>query len=277
MKLAPAFLSVASVVLSCIEADAQDGSTYHNVSVGDLVPANVSSDAISTSLTTTNSTVPKGTKTYTVSLRANATKNNFAAGILISPTHVLTGGASVGGDIRYASIGSHYNNGTEDGEQIKVVAILSHPNISESAQYAYDYVVLELQRPSSFKPIPFGDNSDIKDGETVVKLGWYNTGGQDQVAHELQRADVQLMSNEECAKMTPVDNSRMCSRPVGNQNSCTGDYGGPLIVERPEGDVLIGMVSWGDDCKKPGYPSYYSRLSVGLDWIESIVKGECFH
>ncbi|KAL3664483.1 hypothetical protein V7S43_010237 [Phytophthora oleae] len=224
MKLVSVLLSFALVALSCIAANAQDGSSYHNVSVGDLVPANVSSDTISTSLTTTNSTVPKGTKTYTVSLRVNATHNNFAAGILISPTHVLTGGASISADIRYASIGSHYNNGTEDGEQIKVVAILSHPNISEIAQYAYDYVVLQLQRPSFFKPIPFGDNVNIKDGEIVTKLGWYNTGGQGQIAHELQRADVQLMSNEECSKVTSVDDSRMCSRPVRNQNSCTGDH-----------------------------------------------------
>ncbi|KAF1778901.1 Peptidase S1, PA clan [Phytophthora cactorum] len=92
----------------------------------------------------------------------------------------------------------------------------------------------------------------IKDGEIVTKLGWYNTGGESQDAHELQCADVQLMSNEECSKVTFVDDTRMCSHPVGNQCSCTGDYGGPLIVERPEGDVLVGMVSWGDDCKKPG-------------------------
>ncbi|KAG3108866.1 hypothetical protein PI125_g11459 [Phytophthora idaei] len=85
------------------------------------------------------------------------------------------------------------------------------------------------------------------------------------------------MSNEECSKVTFVDDTRMCSHPVGNQCSCTGDYRGPLIVERPEGDVLVGMVSWGDDCKKPGYSSYYSRILVGRDWIESVISGQCFH
>ncbi|KAG3102105.1 hypothetical protein PI124_g7556 [Phytophthora idaei] len=126
-------------------------------------------------------------------------------------------------------------------------------------------------------PLVAADGSDIKYGETVTKLGWYNTGGEGQKAHELQRADVQLMSNEECSKVTSVDDTRMCSRPIGNQQSCTGDYGGPLILERPEVDILVGMVSWGDDCMKPGYPSYYSRIPVGRDWIESTIGGQCFH
>ncbi|KAJ8525165.1 hypothetical protein ON010_g15950 [Phytophthora cinnamomi] len=278
MKLVTAFLAIASatVALGYLPSDAQDAPSYTNVSVSGLTPSDISSG---TSLRPTKSTVPKGTKTYTTSLRINATHSNFCAAVLISPKHLLTGGGCVGGDIRYASIGSHYNSGTEDGEQIKVVAILNHPNISENSQYSYDFVVLELQKPSSFKPIPLAaaDGSDIKVGETVTKLGWYNTGGEGQHAHELQRADVQLISNEECSKRTFVDDTMMCSRPVGNDSSCNGDYGGPLIVERPEGDILVGMVSWGADCKKSGYPSYYSRIPVGRDWIESVVRGECFH
>ncbi|KAF1783592.1 Peptidase S1, PA clan [Phytophthora cactorum] len=107
-------------------------------------------------------------------------------------------------------------------------------------------------------PLAAADGSDIKYGETA----------KDRRHIELQRADVQLMSNEECSKVTSVDDTRMCSRPIGNQQSCTGDYGGPLIVERPE---------LGDDCMKPGYPSYYSRIPVGRDWIESTIGDQCFH
>ncbi|KAF1779332.1 Peptidase S1, PA clan [Phytophthora cactorum] len=274
MKLVSAFVYVSSIAmgLSALATNAQGGSNYSNVSVSDFVPSNLSSDVIATSLKTGTTTVLQGTKTYVTSLRVDATHDNFAAAILISPTHLLTGGATIGSDIRYASIGSHYNNGTEDGEQIKVVAILSHPNISENAEYSYDYVVLQLEKPSSFKPIPLAaaDGSDIKYGEIVTHLGWYTTTGEGPRTrtHELQRADVQLMSNEECSKVTSVDDTRVCSHPIGNQNSCIGGYGGPLIVERPEGDVLVGMISWGDDCRKPGYPSYYSRIPVGHDWIE---------
>ncbi|KAF1791824.1 Peptidase S1, PA clan [Phytophthora cactorum] len=135
--------------------------------------------------------------------------------------------------------------------------------------------VRRARRPEFFQTIPLAaaDGSDIKYGEIVTHLGWYTTTGEGPRTrtHELQRADVQLMSNEECSKVTSVDDTRVCSHPIGNQNSCIGGYGGPLIVERPEGDVLVGMISWGDDCRKPGYPSYYSRIPVGHDWIESII------
>ncbi|OWY96358.1 Serine protease trypsin-like protein [Phytophthora megakarya] len=279
MMVASLLLYAASVALSLssIATNAQDGSSH--VPAGDVVPSNHTNEA---TLTNPNSTVPKGTKTYTVGLQTSAyddeySSDSFAAAILISPTHVLTGRSTITSDIRYASIGSHYNNGTADGEQIKVVAIMYHPNISENAEYAYDFVILQLEKPSSFEPIPMTDGSDIKDGETVTKLGWYSTGGQGQNAVELQRVDVQLISNEECSKLTSVDESRMCSRPVDNQESCTGDYGGPVIVERPEGDVLVGMVSWGDNCRKPGYPSYYSRIPVGREWIDSVIGGSCYH
>ncbi|ETM44071.1 hypothetical protein L914_10677 [Phytophthora nicotianae] len=283
MKLVSTFVCVTSVAMtfSSLATNAQDGSSNSNISVSDLVPSTLSSDAIATSLKTGTTTVPKGTKTYVASLRSNATNDNSAAAILISPTHLLTGGSTIGTDIRYASIGSHYNNGTEDGELIKVVAILSHPNITDYEEYSYDYVVLQLEKPSSFKPIPLAapDGSDIKYDETYTHLGWYTTTGEGSrtKAHELQRADVQLMSNEECSKMTTVDDTRVCSRPIGKQNSCIGGYGGPLIAERPDGDVLVGMVSWGSDCRKPGYPSYYSRIPVGHDWIQSIISGQCFH
>ncbi|ETM54447.1 hypothetical protein F441_02311 [Phytophthora nicotianae CJ01A1] len=260
---------------------AQNAPNSSNVSVSYLVASNNSKDTnVSAACSKdSNSTVPKGSKTYVASLRVNATHNNFAAAILISPTHLQTEGASIGGNIRYASIGSHYNNGTEDGEQIKVVAILSHPNISEESQYSFDYVILQLEKPSSFKPIPLdaADGSDIKYGENVIKLGWYNTGGEGQKAHELQRADVQLMTNEECSKVTSVDDTRMCSRPVGSQESSTGDYGGSLVVERPEGDILVGMVSWGTIAGKQDTPSCYSRIPVGRDLIESTISGQCFH
>ncbi|KAG1695516.1 hypothetical protein DVH05_019673 [Phytophthora capsici] len=59
------------------------------------------------------------------------------------------------------------------------------------------------QKPTSFKPIGLGDISDTKDGETITKLGWYNTTGEGQDAQELQRADTQLMSNKGLQWMIP--------------------------------------------------------------------------
>ncbi|RLN72062.1 hypothetical protein BBO99_00009931, partial [Phytophthora kernoviae] len=216
------------------------------------------------------STVPSGTKTYVTGLRASVGGENFCSASLITPTHLLVGTYCVSGNVRWASIGSHYSNGTQDGEQIKVVAILNHP---ETANFSNDFAIMKLEKPSSFKPVALAasDDSDIQDGEWAAKMGWDDTGGVGTMAYELQRADVQLMSNENCLKEIRVDGTVLCSRGAPNETSCTGDYGGPVIVERPSGDVLVGIVSWGDDCGEPGYPSTYSRVSSARAWIASLV------
>ncbi|KAG3015685.1 hypothetical protein PC121_g13532 [Phytophthora cactorum] len=63
MNLASAFVYAVSIAMASasLATNAQDGS---NISVSDLVPSNFTSDATATPLKTTNSTVPKGKKTY---------------------------------------------------------------------------------------------------------------------------------------------------------------------------------------------------------------------
>lgn len=158
------------------------------------------------------------------------------------------------------------------------MAMLNHPK-SSNANFTDDIAVLVLKKPSTFKPVALAasDDSDVKDGEWAAKMGWDDTGGVDTMAYELERANVQLMSNVNCLKETNLDDTMLCSRGAANETSCTGDYGGPVVVERPSGDVVVGVVSWGDDCDKRGYPSIYSRVSSARSWIESVANGVCFH
>lgn len=94
--------------------DTHDESNYHTVPIDNFSPTNTSSNASRTSLEKT-SVVPSGTKTYVAGLRATPGGNNFCSASLITPTHLLVGTYCVSGNIRWASIGSHYVNGTQDG------------------------------------------------------------------------------------------------------------------------------------------------------------------
>ncbi|KAL3664586.1 hypothetical protein V7S43_010336 [Phytophthora oleae] len=279
-------LAVASVG-AALASKSQENLTRSPVS--DIAPGNnISPESVGTSLfdaqesfISTNgsgstSIVPRGTKTYVAGLRATAGGNNYCSASLITPTHLLVGTYCVSGNIRWASIGSHFVNGTGDGEQIKVIAILNHPR---TTGFSNDFAILQLQKPSSFQPVALAssDDSDVYDGREATKMGWDDTGGADTMAYELMRQDVQLMSNANCMKETNVDESMLCSSGSVNETSCTGDYGGPVVVERPNGDVVVGLVSWGGDCGKPGYPSIYSRVSSARTWIESVASGVCFH
>ncbi|KAL3664478.1 hypothetical protein V7S43_010232 [Phytophthora oleae] len=56
----------------------------------------------------------------------------------------------------------------------------------------------------------------------------------------------------------------VCAGGVANRDGCTGDSGGPLIVENEKGeDVLVGVVSWAKDdtCGREGYYGVYSCVS----------------
>lgn len=57
----------------------------------------------------------------------------------------------------------------------------------------------------------------------------------------------------------------------GGKDACQGDSGGPLSLLDNDGSrVLVGVVSWGDDCAQPYYPGVYARVSSVRSWIKNI-------
>ncbi|RLN10225.1 hypothetical protein BBI17_008545 [Phytophthora kernoviae] len=173
-------------------------------------PVNTDGSNIERKLIVGGDVVPVNAKTYMTGLRATIGGNSFCGGSLISPTHVLTASHCVVYDIRWASIGSHFRNGTQDGEQIRVISIMNHPNYQENVLNSDDFLVLELAKPSSFKPVKLAaaDDSDFKAGKWATTMGWgTNAETNDINPYELQRVDVQLASDEACANYATVDSS----------------------------------------------------------------------
>ncbi|CEG36524.1 serine protease family [Plasmopara halstedii] len=211
--------------------------------------------------------VPQGTKTYITGVRPTANGTDFCGGSLITPMHVLTAAHCIVGDIQYVSVGTHFLSGTEDGEQLKVVNKIPHPKyVSET--HSYDLMVLELEKPSSYPPIALAQANDTNGNATV--MGWGATSQNGEQSKELLRVDIPIMNFTACGKILEVDDTMLCAGGELDMDSCQGDSGGPLIVEHFDEDVLIGVVSWGNGCGRAGYPGVYARVSVAIDWLQSV-------
>lgn len=87
---------------------------------------------------------------------------------------------------------------------------------------------------------------------------------------------VPLVENEECASSYlgygDITERMLCAGyKAGQKDACQGDSGGPLVAN----GVLIGVVSWGAGCARPGLPGVYTNLAdPGLRvWISTVTNG----
>merc|ERR1719232_695071 len=95
--------------------------------------------------------------------------------------------------------------------------------------------------------------------------------------HVLQEEDVTALSVQECNSIYDnITYEMFCAvREIDDvqYDSCVGDSGGPLIKPGvgDEGDIQVGIVSWGAGCTKPYSPGVYARVSEQYEWIQSYI------
>ena len=88
----------------------------------------------------------------------------------------------------------------------------------------------------------------------------------------LLEGQLKLLDQEECKKVPDYQKTLnpgvLCVGPgtSARQDSCQGDSGGPLTRQR----ILVGLVSTGVGCGRPGVPALYTNVAFYADWIAAV-------
>ncbi|XP_052754319.1 serine proteinase stubble [Galleria mellonella] len=166
----------------------------------------------------------------------------------------------------------------------RVQIVASHPHF-DPATFEYDLALLRFYEPVKFQPnilpICVPDNDDDFVGKTAYVTGWGRLYDEGPLPSVLQEVQVPVINNTACEAMYQaagynehIPNIFICAgRRRGGADSCEGDSGGPMVVQRERDNrfVLGGVISWGIGCAEPNQPGVYTRISEFRDWINQIL------
>ncbi|KAM6160921.1 putative serine protease 47 [Erethizon dorsatum] len=177
---------------------------------------------------------------------------------------------------------------TKYTQKISVSRIISHPDFEKFHPFGSDIAVLQLHLPVNFSPyvipacLPPPD-MQLPSHTSCWITGWGMLTEDMQLLppFSLQEAEVGLIENELCSLLYEqrtgkdhlVQEEMLC---VGNfstgKSICRGDSGGPLVCYHLGTWVLVGLASWGLDCRHPTYPSIFTKVTRFTDWISAVKR-----
>ena len=221
----------------------------------------------------------EGRYPYMISL-LDINEKHFCGGVLIAPQYVLTA-AHCYSRMRGAQIGRHDFRSDEEYEILtysdETEQLKFHPNFNFST-LENDLVIIELDERVSHKyaPVILDDSTNnLSDGSHVTVMGWGRLQAGGSRSNVLLETEVDVVNIEDCKLIygSNVTNGHLCASRNG-ADACNGDSGGPLILKGDnfKSDILVGIVSWGEGCARPGRPGVYVRVSQYLDWIKDITQ-----
>ncbi|XP_023165803.2 proclotting enzyme isoform X2 [Drosophila hydei] len=217
----------------------------------------------------------------------------LCAGSLISSQFVVTSAHCINSMLTLVRLGARdLSNTNEPGVvDYRIRRTVLHPQFDLSA-IANDIALIELngEAPSNadIRPICLPDSSrflleDQFVGMNPFVAGYGATKHQGAASYVLRDAQVPIISRRTCEQsyksvfqFVQFSDKLICAGS-STVDACQGDSGGPLMLPQLDGSIyryyLLGIVSFGYECAKPGFPGVYTRTSSYMNWIQQILGG----
>nr|XP_023020913.1 proclotting enzyme [Leptinotarsa decemlineata] len=211
----------------------------------------------------------------------------FCGGSLIDKTHILSAAHCVAHmsswDVARLTVrlGDHNiktNSETRHVEK-RVKRVVRHRGFDSRTLYN-DIAILTLDSPIEFtqqiRPVCLPSGGSDHSGKTGTVIGWGSLRESGPQPAVLQEVNIPIWTNRECkVKYGPaapggIVEHMLCAGQA-NRDSCSGDSGGPLMINTGKW-TQVGIVSWGIGCGKGQYPGVYTRVAKFLPWIQKNLK-----
>jgi secreted trypsin-like serine protease len=204
----------------------------------------------------------------------DANGNLFCGGTLVAPDRVVTAAHCLTERIAVTArekapeeirvVTGHHRDGTP----AKVKSVWRHRDYQDVTK-GDDVAVLTLAERLPGETLPLVDADDTASyapGTEATVLGWGRTAEGANPSPVLRQVRVPVETDAECARTVPEyrPGAMVCAGyPQGGKDACEGDSGGPMVV----GGRLVGVVSYGRGCARPGQPGIYTRLAGYRDQL----------
>ncbi|KAL7825437.1 hypothetical protein AOLI_G00326440 [Acnodon oligacanthus] len=225
---------------------------------------------------------PQGGSPWQVLLRRKD-ENGFCGGTLISPRWVITAAHCLQETPDHVTIGDYDKLRPDEGEQqIRVEKVLVHPHFHEYT-FDSDIALLYLSQPVEFSAVvspacmPNAHLAKVlmMENQRGLVTGWGATSFLGSSSRFLRKVVLPVIGQEECMRSTEqviTDNMFCAGFLQAEMDACTGDSGGPFVVNYRGTWFLTGIVSWGEKCAAAGKYGVYTRISNFLQWIHDEMK-----
>ncbi|XP_022691251.1 homeobox protein 2-like [Varroa jacobsoni] len=170
---------------------------------------------------------------------------------------------------------------------VDIEKIIMHSDYQPGKFYNDVAIVTLVRSVPNAKPVclPIEDPIGVDEPSAGVEvLGFGSLAFGEHASQTLQVASLEVFDNAACqanysSKMDTalpqgIIKTHLCAGARdGSKDACQNDSGGPLVNDDQIGrKLLVGVVSFGYQCAREGYPGVYSNVKEFLPWIMPTIR-----